>query len=173
MALPRPDEAEDRERMVALTRALPSKAEKIRTLARAGYDRTSIARFLGISYQHVRNVLVREAETTAREASARAAEEAAPGERTYGHARIDEDGHVVLPPELFTLLELHPGGVVAWRLEDDEVILMGVDAGLRRARELLGIDLNEPRESLVDILIRERREDARKEEEDERRYMGP
>jgi hypothetical protein len=77
-----------------------------------------------------------------------------------------------LPPRLFTHLELHPGGVVAWRLEDDEVVLMGVDAGLRRARELLGIDLDEPGESLVDMLIRERREDARKEEEDERRYLG-
>ena len=37
---------------------LPTKAEKIRALARAGYDRTEIAVLLNIRYQNVRNVLV-------------------------------------------------------------------------------------------------------------------
>lgn len=38
---------------------LTSKADKIRALARAGYLRTEIARFLELRYQHVRNVLVK------------------------------------------------------------------------------------------------------------------
>lgn len=37
---------------------LTTKAEKIRALDRAGMARAEIARFLGISYQHVRNTLV-------------------------------------------------------------------------------------------------------------------
>ncbi len=37
---------------------LPTKAEKIRALARAGYDRTEIAVLLNVRYQNVRNVLV-------------------------------------------------------------------------------------------------------------------
>lgn len=36
----------------------PTKAEKIRTLARAGYLRADIARLLGVRYQHVRRVLL-------------------------------------------------------------------------------------------------------------------
>lgn len=38
---------------------LSTKAEKIRALAQAGYQRTEIADLMGIRYQHVRNVLVR------------------------------------------------------------------------------------------------------------------
>jgi hypothetical protein len=38
---------------------LQTKADKIRALANAGYDRTEISKILGISYQHVRHVMVR------------------------------------------------------------------------------------------------------------------
>jgi hypothetical protein len=38
---------------------LQSKADKIRALSSANYDRVEISKFLGIRYQHVRNVLVR------------------------------------------------------------------------------------------------------------------
>lgn len=37
---------------------LTTKADKIRALSAAGFARADIARFLGISYQHVRNTLV-------------------------------------------------------------------------------------------------------------------
>lgn len=37
---------------------LPTKSDKIRGLAKAGYSRTEIRDILGISYQHVRNVLL-------------------------------------------------------------------------------------------------------------------
>lgn len=40
--------------------SLPSKAAKIRFLADAGWERAEIAKKLGIRYQHVRNVLVRD-----------------------------------------------------------------------------------------------------------------
>lgn len=38
---------------------LATKADKIRALTGAGYSRSEVAAFLGISYQHVRNTLVR------------------------------------------------------------------------------------------------------------------
>ena len=41
-----------------LTRGLTTKSEKIRTLGRNGVPTADIARFLGIRYQHARNVLV-------------------------------------------------------------------------------------------------------------------
>ncbi len=37
---------------------LPTKSAKIRALNDAGYERTEIAKFLDIRYQHVRKVLV-------------------------------------------------------------------------------------------------------------------
>jgi hypothetical protein len=43
----------------ALLAGLTVKADKIRALANAGYDRTEISAILGIRYQHVRHVLVR------------------------------------------------------------------------------------------------------------------
>jgi hypothetical protein len=42
-----------------IVEGLTTKADKIRALDRAGLARTEIAQFLGISYQHVRNTLVR------------------------------------------------------------------------------------------------------------------
>src|SRR5687767_11262039 len=47
----------DRARMDRATRGLPTKAAKIRELASAGFPRAQIAAYLGIRYQHVRNVL--------------------------------------------------------------------------------------------------------------------
>lgn len=40
-------------------KGLTTKADKIRALARAGYDRVEIGKLLDISYQHTRHVLVR------------------------------------------------------------------------------------------------------------------
>jgi hypothetical protein len=47
-----------RQAATEITDGLTTKSAKIRALADAGYDRTEIARVLGIRYQHVRNVLV-------------------------------------------------------------------------------------------------------------------
>jgi len=47
-----------RQAATEITHGLTTKSAKIRALADAGYDRTEIAKVLGIRYQHVRNVLV-------------------------------------------------------------------------------------------------------------------
>jgi hypothetical protein len=39
-------------------RALPTKSAAIRSLSAHGMSRAEIARFMGIRYQHVRNVLI-------------------------------------------------------------------------------------------------------------------
>lgn len=44
--------------MVKLTNGLPTKSAKIRVLTAKKYSRSVIAKFLGISYQHVRNVQI-------------------------------------------------------------------------------------------------------------------
>lgn len=49
---------DQRAAMEQLCEKLPTKSAKIRALHRAGYSRGDIARFLGILYQHVRNVLL-------------------------------------------------------------------------------------------------------------------
>ena len=41
-----------------VTRSLQTTSDKIRALARAGYDRTEISKLLNIRYQHVRKILV-------------------------------------------------------------------------------------------------------------------
>ena len=45
--------------MKRIAEGLPTIAAKIRALDAAGYKRADIAKFLGKSYQHARNVLVR------------------------------------------------------------------------------------------------------------------
>ena len=47
----------DRQRMDELTAGVRTKSDKIRRLAAAGYARAGIARYLGIRYQFVYNVL--------------------------------------------------------------------------------------------------------------------
>jgi len=44
--------------MDEVVKGLPTKSAKIRALDQEGYSRSEIARYLGIRYQHVRNVLV-------------------------------------------------------------------------------------------------------------------
>lgn len=44
--------------MNKLVQGLETKSAKIRALNAAGYSRSEIAKFLGVRYQHVRNVLI-------------------------------------------------------------------------------------------------------------------
>lgn len=55
----RSDTQMDRESPITLIDGLTTTADKIRALGRAGYRRTEISEILNISYQHVRNVLLR------------------------------------------------------------------------------------------------------------------
>jgi bifunctional DNA-binding transcriptional regulator/antitoxin component of YhaV-PrlF toxin-antitoxin module len=162
---------EDRERMLTLTEGMTTKADKIRALGRAGFPRARIAEFLGIRYQHVRNVLVQDASATYSVSRAQDRETRQDDVATYGRARLDESGRIVLPDGVIAHLNLRAGGVVPWRLEDDELVLMSPAAGVRRAREYFSRQ-EWKSASLVDELLRTRREDLRKEEERERRFRA-
>src|SRR5437879_13877234 len=89
--------------MASLTDGLPSKSEKMRVVARAGYERAEIARFLGSRYQFVRNVLVHEATQEAKRAEAASVKPAAVADNlsstTSSKVRLGPDGRIVIPAE--------------------------------------------------------------------------
>jgi len=148
---------EDRERMLTLTEGMTTKADKIRALGRAGFPRARIAEFLGIRYQHVRNVLVQDASATYSVSRPQERQEEGNDPPTYGRARLDESGHIVLPASVIALLDLRAGGGVSWRLEDDELVLMSPGAGIRRAQEIARKYRRSDDESWVDTFLAERR----------------
>lgn len=164
----------------ALTKGLPSKSEKIRTLGRAGATPSEIAHFLGIRYQFARNVLV--------DAGLRGVQRNAADDRMSGkvmpHAagrtsregqdakseeaeglwlRIAHDGTVQLPARLLAAAEIKPGSQLYARLNGATVELFAQKEALRRAQEIVSRYVP-PGVSLVDELIADRRAESRREE---------
>jgi len=155
------------EEMRKLTKDLASKSEKMRVLARAGFSRGDIARFLGTSYQFVRNVLVRE--------EARAAQELAPSlapappaspaasEATGNKVKVGPDGKIVLPTAVCRALRLNEGDVLFVSTEEGEIHLMTKPAAVRRAQAMVrqfvpaGV-------SLVEELLEDRRREVEREQ---------
>src|SRR5437868_12266911 len=95
--------------MEELAARFQTKSDKIRSLAKAGYSRAEIARFLGIRYQHVRNVLVDD-EKTGRQAAGAAprqgftqeADRAPNAEQLYPvKAKVESHGRVAIPEEFW------------------------------------------------------------------------
>lgn len=78
-----------------LTAGLPSKAAKMRTLEAAGASRSDIARYLDVSYQQVRNTLLRGKPTRAG-----FGEQAATFAGDDARARVMEDGSIRIPPAI-------------------------------------------------------------------------
>jgi len=170
--------------MARLTAGLPTKAAKIRKLGAAGYKRQAIADFLGISYQHARNVLEQRGSGKGvysfppnRGAISVSESPNAPySASTEYHADIgiarftlDSEGRIKLTPELLAALKARPGGLITARLENDELVIMGVDASIRFAQR--GIPPWKPGEPLwSDELIAERRAEAAREDEKYRRW---
>lgn len=150
----------DHSQMSELTQGLSSKSEKMRVLARAGYERADIARFLGTRYQFVRNVLVNEKERKAKLAvdSPEAAKE------KFGptKVRLGPEGRVLIPAPFREALGLSEGDTLVASLENGELSLLTLPAAVRRAQAIIrkfvpvGV-------SLVDELIDDRRKEAESE----------
>lgn len=138
---------------------LPTKAAKIRALAQAGFARSEIARRLSIRYQHVRNVLERDAASTR---SGMAEEQAPYVVERLAKLRVGPDGRVVIPAPFRQLMGLRPDSVVLARMEGDELRLFTPDSALRRIQDEVAA-LVPPGVSLVDDLIAERRAEADRE----------
>lgn len=131
-------------------------AAKIRALAAKGRSRAEIARALGIRYQQVRNVLVRD------EAKAKA-EEAADPKPMPGKIRVAADGSVVVPSAITNALALKAGDTLFVRINDDEIHLLTKAAVARRVQALVRKFVPEG-VSLVDELIADRRREVEAEE---------
>jgi len=140
-------------------RELPTTAAKIRALAAQGQSRADIARALGIRYQHVRNVLVRDEEKKKTTEGTTPADAGTPGK-----IPVAPDGRVVLPPAITNALALKAGDVLFVRIHDGEIRLLTRGAVTRRvqalAREFLPQGV-----SLVDELLEDRRREVEAESE--------
>ncbi len=138
-------------------RELPTTAAKIRALAAQGRSRADIARALGIRYQHVRNVLVRDEEKKKTTEGTRPADAGMPGKIPVG-----PDGSVVIPSTITHALALQAGDVLFVRIDDGEIHLLTRKAVTRRvqalAREFVPAGV-----SLVDELLEDRRREVEAE----------
>jgi hypothetical protein len=175
-------DAAERRHMRQLTRLLRTKADKIRILAAAGYSRQKIASFLGIRYQHVRNVLVRSAPVSTEALRPRGLGEHAPeppkawedsapdGTPTYGRVVVDEEGRIALSPNVLAALDSGLGRPIPWRFEDGELKLMNRAAGIRAAQAMVADLAKKHPGSWSDALIAERRAEAAREDERYRKW---
>ena len=145
-----------------LTHGLATKSEKIRVLARNGVPTAEIARFLGIRYQHARNVLVdsglRGNQRTP--ASQRDAEiQTVPADTDHVWLTVSDDGELKIPLALLKRAGLEPGARAHVRLGEEGLEVLSEAAALRRASRIARAYVPEGM-SLVDDLIAERRREA-------------
>ena len=149
------------ERTVA---GLTTKSDKIRALYREGYSRSEIRRFLGIRYQHVRNVLVRSGYPEKRLSRSSHEGTVASGRRSGPppdqiRVVVGPGGRVVIPAAYREALGIEEGGAVFMRLEGDELRVVEDETEVRRVREMIARRVPEG-VSLVDELLRDRRREA-------------
>ena len=143
---------------------LTTKSDKIRALYREGYSRSEIRRILGIRYQHVRNVLVRDGHREPRLSRPSRTDDAAPApppEEGPEQVRVvvGPGGRVVIPAAYREVLGIEEGNAVVMRVEGDELRLISDATEVRRVREMIARYVPEG-VSLVDELLRERRREV-------------
>ena len=156
----------DRQRMNEITAGLPTKSEKIRRLAAAGFQRADIARFLDIRYQHVRNVLVAPQPKRAsgtqppgkapNPASSQGAEAVVEPEHRWVWTRVGKGGRVDIPASLLAAMGLAEGDPIQISLEGGVARILPRDAVLREVQAYVRRHVPED-VSLVDELLAERR----------------
>jgi AbrB family looped-hinge helix DNA binding protein len=82
----------------------------------------------------------------------------------YTRLKIDSAGRIVIPAEMRAAMLVKPGDTVSARVVDGEFRIVSPEASLRRFQEV-GRKIIPPGVSLVDELIADRREEARREDE--------
>lgn len=150
--------------MERLTTGLPSKSAKMRALAKAGYSRGDISRFLGTSYQFVRNVLVREEERLPSTKLPEADDVPPVGhsEADTNRVRLGSGGQIAIPASILKSLGLSAGEVLIAVVEDGEIRLMTIPTAVRKAQEIVRKYV--PADvSLVDELLEDRRREVERE----------
>ncbi len=78
------------------------------------------------------------------------------------HAKINENGRIVIPAAMREALGIVPGEELVLRVEDDELRITTMRHRIERARELVRRHVK-PGRSLVDELMAERRKAAQRE----------
>jgi AbrB family looped-hinge helix DNA binding protein len=83
-------------------------------------------------------------------------------EDTESHATINENGRIVIPASFRRALGIRPGDAIVLRIENDELRMTTLRQRLAKAQQLVRKHVAR-NTSLVDELIAERREAARRE----------
>lgn len=145
---------QEAERFAAITQSHATVADKIRALSAAGVPRADIARFLGKRYQHVRNVLEGDAQSSGGYVLGKAdlsgiKERGSAFERDDDDAYIERrsagvfwlevkpDGTLPLAQEIVDALSALPGRRIYAQVKDDGVILRSSEAAANRARTMV------------------------------------
>jgi hypothetical protein len=163
----------DPARAEALIAPYRTVSDRIRALARAGYSRADIARILNKRYQHVRNVLEADAQKQPDAPSSPAGHrEVAEAPTVYETAPtgifrlvVDSTGTALLPADLLKAIDAAPSEPVMVELIPDGLVVRNWRVSARRAQAFVR-SIVPPGVSLVEELIAERREEARREAED-------
>lgn len=154
----------------SLTKGLVTKSDKIRKLGRAGAKPGDIARYLGIRYQHARNVLVdaglhsgRTAEGFSEESSQLPVAQADETTRVSSWLTVGSSGELTVPAALLAGLGLAPGSRAYVGPSGCGLEVLSREGAMRRLDEIAA-KYRVPGESVVDELIAERRKEAAKED---------
>ena len=148
-----------------ITEGLRTKSDKIRALAREGAATADIARYLGIRYQHARNVLVESGLHTRRDdknAEGGGLEPSA-SDATVAWVRIDALGRLQIPASLMKTAGISGDEPVHVKASEDGIEILSRRGALKRAHAIAKQFVPDG-VSLVDELIAERRREAGRED---------
>jgi bifunctional DNA-binding transcriptional regulator/antitoxin component of YhaV-PrlF toxin-antitoxin module len=151
--------------MASLTKGLTNKSEMMRRLHAAGYSRAEIAKFLGVRYQFVRNVIADvERRQVIAQAPTLAPDRPITQIATTGSVKLKvaADGSVVLPQMFREQLSITEGDSLIGVIENGEVRLFTIPTAIRRAQAIVREIVPEG-VSLVDELLEDRRREAERD----------